>query len=318
MHAASVRPIPLSAPSTRWCCRALAALALVAPLGLWSVAAQAQPFTYSYFPSDTTINSAYTTDFQVVGYSGGQYNPDTFAREFTGASSPTVGIVDGAVLTSVEVFNSSVVNAHGGTWGVDLFDQATLNVLGGDNGVGNSVYGFEGSTINVYNGRMFGVYGQNRRTNIFGGTIRELESNVNSDLLGNSFGSCITEVTGGTFIAGGYIAAFNEGILNLRGGLVQSDYLAAAEGGTLNIFGTDLVAQLIDPNSPNGSSIYRLSGFLADGSALNNIEMRIRNDGVTYGHSSFNLITVPAPGALAVIAGLGLWHSPRRRRPAAR
>lgn len=278
-------------------------------------AASAQPFTYDYFPTNTTITSAYATDFQVIGFAGGRYNEDTFAREFTGPSSPTVTFADGAVLPDAEIFNNSVVNATGGAWIAVTYDTSTLNVLGGDNGVGTSVLAFEGSTINVYNGRMSGVYGQNQRINVFGGTIRELESNGNTDYLGNSLGAgCLTEVTGGTFITGGYIAALNEGILNLRGGFVQSDYIAAAEGGTLNIFGTNLVAQLVNPNSSSGSSIYRLSGFLADGSPLTNVEMRIRNDGVTYGHSTFNLITVPVPGTAAALSLAGVFASRRRVR----
>lgn len=290
--------------------RNLAPLAFVSAI---SVHALGQ-FTYSYFPSTTTINTAYSTDFQVIGFSGGQYNPDTFAREFTGPSSPTITIADGAVIPDAEIFNSSIVNATGGAWTAVTVDSSTLNVLGGVNGSGTSALGFENSTINVHAGLMSGVYGQNRRINVFGGSIRELESNTNTDYLGNPLGNgCLAEIFGGTFTAGGYIAALNDGILNLRGGLVQSDYIAAAEGGTLNIFGTDLVAQLIDPNSPNGSSIYRLSGFLADGTALNNVEMRIRNDGVTYGHSTFNLITVPAPGAAGLFALGGLIASRRRR-----
>lgn len=277
-------------------------------------AANAQPFTYEYFPSNTTISSAYTTDFQVVGFSGGRYNEDTFAREFTGPSSPTVTIADGAVIPDAEVFNSSVVNATGGAWSALMYDTSTLNVLSGANGVGSSALGFESSTINVYDGRMFGVYGQNRRINVFGGSIRELESNTNTDYLGNSLGvGCITDVLGGTFIVGGNITAFNDGILNLRGGLVQSDFIRAAEGGTLNIFGTDLVAALLNPNGANGYSIYSLSGFLADGSPLNNVEMRIRNDGETYGHSTFNLISVPGPGVPGVLA-VGAVLAARRRR----
>lgn len=291
-------------------------LCRLAPLILASsIAAPALgQFTYSYFPNNTTINTAFSTDFQVIGFSGGQYNPDTLAREFSGPSSPTVTIADGAVIPDAEIFNSSIVNATGGAWTAVTYDNSTLNVLGGVNGNGASVLAFESSTVNVHAGLMFGVYGQNQRTNIFGGSIRELESNVNTDFLGNSLGSCITEVTGGTFLAGGYIAALNAGILNLRGGLIQSDYIAAAEGGTLNIYGTNLVAQLINPNSPNGSSIYRLNGFLADGSPLNNIEMRIRNDGVTYGTSRFNLITVPTPASLCAIALGGLRLCRRRCR----
>lgn len=305
---------PMPTHASRPGCLMGAMVRAVALFVLAPGAAHAQPFTYSYVPSTTTTSSAYTTDFQVIGFSGGQYNEDTFAREFTGPSSPTVTIADGAVLPDAEIFNNSVVNATGGAWFAATYDQSTLNVLGGDNGVGATVLGFESSTINIHNGLMAGVYGQNRRINVTGGVVRELESNVNTDYMGNSLGvGCLTEVTGGTFTAGGHIAAFNEGVLNLRGGIVQSDYIAAAEGGILNIFGTNLVAQLINPSSPSGSSIYLLNGLLADGSPLDNVEMRIRNDGVTYGHSTFNLITVPSPGAAGLLAMCGTFAARRRR-----
>lgn len=277
----------------------------------------ARPFSYLHVPSDTTLESPVTQDFAIIGYSGGQYNEDTLAREFTGPSSPTVTIADGAAIPAAEVFNSSVVNATGGAWNVDLYDHSTLNVLGGNNGVGASVLSFESSTVNIFNGTMFGIYGQGQRVNVYGGTINTLESNSNTTYLGDNLGSCVTEVTGGTFIAGGNLTAFNDGVINLRGGVIHSDFLRAAEGATLNIYGSNLAAHLVNSSGANGYSIYMLSGSLADGNPIDGIEMRIRNDGVTYGHSTFNLIVTPEPGSAVAMFLIGsLARRPRRNTSA--
>lgn len=275
--------------------------------------ASAQPFTYTFFPTTTTIDAAYTTDFQIVGFSAGQFNPDTFAPEFTGPSSPTITIAAGASLPDVEIFNSSVVNVTGGTSTVVPYDTSTVNIQGG---VVRTALSFDSAVVNMHAGRCEDLEGQGARVNVYGGTVGIVVANSSISGLGDQLGSCAVDVFGGTFEAGSYLAAFNNGVLNLRGGLIQSDFIGAGEGGTLNIYGTNLAAQLVNPNSANGSSIYRLSGQLADGSSIDGVEMRIRNDGVTYGNSRFYLINVPAPGAVGVL-GLGLMAASRRRRTAA-
>ncbi|MBS0190878.1 MAG: hypothetical protein U0573_03160 [Phycisphaerales bacterium] len=276
-------------------------------------AARADVFTYTYYPSDGVIDTAVPTDFAVIGYSGGRYNEDTLAREFTGASSPTVQFADGAVIASAEIFNHSVVNATGGAWTADLYDHSTLNVLGGVNGIGQSALGFESSVINVHGGRMGYIGGQGAAVNVYGGAVGTLEANSRTTFMGDNLGSCIAEVYGGLFEAGGNLSALNDGVLNLRGGTIQSDFVRAAEGGTLNIYGTNLTATLLDGRGANGYSIYKLSGLLADGSSIDGLEMLIRNDGVTYGHSTFNLIEVPAPAAGGLLVAAGLFASRRRR-----
>jgi len=284
--------------------------AMLVGAALIPATARAQPFTYTYFPSNAVINTPVSTDFAIVGFSGGQYNEATFAREFTGASSPTVTIADGADIPDAEIFNSSIVNITGGTASILAYDDSTIHIQGG---VTFFALGLDNTVINMYSGRVSDLEGQGRRVNVYGGIVGALVANTNSSFAGDTLGSCVVDVFGGTFEAGSDVTAFNDGILNLRGGLIQSDFLRAAEGGTLNIFGTNLVAQLINPTGDNGYSIYTLSGLLADGSSINGVEMRIRNDGVTYGHSTFNLINVPAPGAAAILAVGGLLASRRRR-----
>jgi len=233
----------------------------------------AQPFTYSHFPSNTVINTPVTADFAIVGYSGGMYNEVDFTREFTGPSSPTIQVVAGADIPDAEVFNHSTVHVTGGT--------------------------------------VTELAGQGRLANVSGGMLGIVTANSNTDTMGGQLGSCIVNLTGGTFME--EVNALNEGILNLYGGQILAPFLRSAEGGTLNIYGTGLSAQLTNPNAPNGYSLYTLAGLLSDGSSLDGVQLRVRNDGVTYGHSTFNLITVPAPSAAATVALGGLMAARRRR-----
>lgn len=268
----------------------------------------AQPFTYTYFPSNTTINSPVTTDLAIVGYAGGTYNDD-FTRNFTGPSSPTVAIGMGADIPDAEVFNSSVVNVTGGSVAAFMYDTAKLNISGGNVPVALS---FSSAEMNVTGGTVDDIEGQGRRINVSGGTIHTLVANSQTDPFGENLGSCVVNVTGGIFTS--EIIGYNDGIVNLRGGSILGAKLKAADGATLNIYGSDLTAQLVDPNAPNGYSLYTVSGLLSDGSPLDGVELRVRNDGVTYGHSSFNLIDVPEPGTVGVLALVGLLAACRRHR----
>lgn len=297
---------PIVGPRGGATCRlmVIAAMAmLIAP-----AATLAQTFTYTYFPTNTTINTPVTTDFAIVGFSGGTYNEDDFSRNFTGPSSPTVGVADGADISDAEVFNQSIVNVNGGSAAMFLYDQSTLNVHGGAVPI---ALGFDSAVINVHAGSVSDIEGQCQRVNVFGGMIDVVSANTNTSYMGDSLGSCIIDVAGGTFTS--EVNAFNDGILNMYGGRILAPFLRASEGGTINIYGTGLVAQLIDPNYGNGNSLYSLSGLLSDGSSLDGVQLVVRNDGVTYGHSTFNLITVPTPGAACFLGLSGLMATRRRR-----
>jgi hypothetical protein len=273
--------------------------------------ALAQPFTYTYYPATTTIGTPVTTDFAIIGFSGGQYNPDTFEREFTGPSSPTVQIGTGADIPDAEIFNNSIVNITGGTSIPITYDQSRLNVYGG---LVTSTLGLDSSVINVYGGAVQNLDGQCQHVNILGGALGTVSANSQTAYTGDNLGSCTVDIMGGVFDSGRQINAFNDGILNLYGGTVANlAFLRAAEGGTLNIYGTNLAAQLINSSDPNGYSIYTLAGLLTDGSSIDGVQLKVRNDGVTYGHSTFNLITVPAPSGASVLAAWGVLARRRRR-----
>lgn len=272
--------------------------------------AQAQ-FTYTYYSADTTIDGEVDTTFAIVGYGGGGYDENTFERQFTSPSSPTVQVVDGAdVLNEVDMFNHSVVNLQGGNVTFAFaFDDSTLNISGGTS---LFVLGQERSVIHMSGGSVDDLEGQGKRIDVSGGSVGTLVANGATDYLGNSIGACVVNLTGGTI--GGEVDAYNDGILNIRGGNLGSD-LRAAEGGTINIYGSGLAASLVSSNSGNGYSLYTLSGMLEDGTALDGNNLYVRNDGVTYGHSSFNLInsTVPDPATCAAL-GFGVLALLRRRR----
>lgn len=259
-------------------------------------------FNYTFYPNDATINNAVTPDFAIVGYAGGSYD-NNFNPNFTSPSSPTIQVVAGADVSSeIDIFNHSVVNVSGGNVaGILPFDNSTLNITGGSSGFALNE---DAAIINMNGGSVDDLEGQGQQVNVSGGTIGTLVSNVNTDFFGNSLGSCLVNVTGGTVT--GDISAFNDGILNLYGG-VFGGTLRAAEGGTINIYGSGLVTSLLNPNYGNGYTLYALSGILEDGTVLTNANLRVRNDGVTYGHSSFHLVNaVPEPGAYALLLGVGV------------
>lgn len=263
--------------------------------------AQAQ-FTYTFYPNDTTINNNIGTDFAIIGYAGGSYNND-FSRNFTGPSSPTVQVGAGANIASeMDMFHQSVVNVTDGNVAAAVpQDQSVLNITGGEIGFALNV---DQAVINMQGGIVDDLEGQGKQINVSGGTMGDLVANGSTDYLGNSLGSCIVNVTGGNIT--GETDAFNEGILNLYGGDFGG-VLRAAEGGTINIYGNGLVTSLLNPNYGNEYSLYSLSGTLADGTVMNDKDLLVRNDGITYGHSSFNLINgVPEPGSIALLLGVGV------------
>lgn len=260
--------------------------------------------TYTFYPNNTTINSDVTTDYAIIGYAGGSYNADG-TRNFTGASSPTVGIGNGATLIGeTDVFNQSVVNVTGGDIGFLVSnDGATVNLSGGNVGF---VLSFDHTVFNMTGGHVSDLEGQGQAIHISGGTVDTLVANVQSSPLGDVLGSDVVDITGGSF---GQTDAQNLGVLNVRGGTF-ADRILAAFGGTVNIYGTGLSATLLDPNFTGlGSSYsrYALSGTLGDGSVLTNHDLLIRNDRPGDGSfqpSSFNLIstaTAPEPGSWAFL-----------------
>ena len=297
--------------------RLLARIILCAALSLSILPCAQAQFTYTFFPTNDTINSAITTDFAIVGFAGGSYDDD-FNRNFLSPSSPTVHFVDGADMSGeMEIFHSSTVHLSGGSFGsVIAFDSSKVNVSGGSTPF---LLAFDTTTVDMTQGSVDDLECQGNSATIRGGVINtKLVANSSSDsLTGEVLGSCIVDVTGGNII--GELDAYNSGILNLYGGQLGGD-LYAAFGGTINVFGSGLSASLLDAHYHNAYSLYSLSGTLADGGVLNNKNLYIMNDGVTYGHSSFSLVptAVPEPGSVALLlmstSAVSLFILRRRRK----
>ncbi len=280
--------------------------------------------TYTFYPEDTTVDSALTTDYAIVGYAGGSYDASG-NPQFVSPSLPTVNFGSGADLsaTELDIFNQSSVNIYGGNQpGISTHDNSKLNVYGGtqsffvgfDHSAVNLAGGsfdfmllFDYTQVNMSGGYVSDLEGQAQSVTISGGTVDQLVANAQSSgLTGDILGSSIVDVSGGDI---GQASAYNLGILNVRGG-IYADRIIAAFGGTVNVYGTDLSATLLDPNFTGiGSSYsrYALSGTLGDGSVLTNHDLLIRNDQPgdgSVGPSSFNLIstaTAPEPGSRALL-----------------
>src|SRR5258705_6888503 len=146
-----------------------------------------------------------------------------------------------AVAGGLTAFNFSIVNVRGGSIGVSPLHghleaqaNATLNLSGGT--VGGDLLGFENSTINMSGGTVFGrgIFQGNSKFNFSGGKI-----------------------LGGIFQPPALRAAANE-VLNIT----------AFDNATINIQGVDLLVTLIEPNHQGTSSLYQLSGLLADGTSI--------------------------------------------------
>ena len=279
--------------------RLLVRIALCAAFSLSVLPEAHAQFTYTFFPNDATIASAIDTDFNFVGFAGGSYDDD-FNRNFFPPSSPTVNVIDGASIPNgLDINNSSIVNITGGSLGFTVAnDHSRVNVSGGST---SFLLAVDNATVDMTQGSVDDLELQGYRGTVRGGTvITKLVANSQSSMFGDVLGSCIVDVTGGNIA--GELDAYNSGILNLYGGQLGGD-LYAAHGGTINIFGVGLTTSLLDAHVNNRYSLYSLSGTLSDGAPLNNKNLYILNDGVTYGHSSFNLVptAVPEPGNVALV-----------------
>ena len=251
--------------------------------------ANANAQTLTFFPSNSTINYALSTDDGIVGYASG-----SFTNGFSIPSSPTVNVVaGGGISTILYSFNHSIVNVNGGNVGGALVsnDSSTINLNGGKS---NELGANDNSIVNISGGVIGndGVFAQyNSTINVSGGDID------------GSFGaldnSRIT-LSGGKI--GGSLVARNTSIVNIRGGRTGGALYAEGDS-TLNLFGSNLAAPLIDPQYIAYYSLYSLSGTLEDGTLLNNQNLLVLNGSGASFHL-FNTAAVPEPGSLALLLGM--------------
>ena len=309
----------------------------VSTLALIGIAPIAQAQTYTFFPSDTTIDYDVITDYSVVGYAS------RVGSNFQTPSSPTVNLVTGGILRGNGLsytYNSSTLNVSGGKIYSGLYanNSSTLNLSGGTvsnlytfnssmaNVSGGSVDGdilaYDSSTVNISGGRVNDLFAFDSNTvNVSGGyvsynlyasgsSLLNMGGGTVGDLYPTSFGT--VNLSGGTVQRSLNANMFST--VNVSGGSVDGN-LYAHDSSLLNFFGHGLVASLIDPN-PGGLSRYSLSGTLLDGTVWTNKNLYIANGK----GARFTLNNVPAPGSLVtaligVVPGVMLL---RRRRKAVR
>jgi hypothetical protein len=263
----------------------LAALALL-------VAAPVANAQDLFLPNNTTLdatNPVAPPFTAIVGYA-------SFDDLINGvnATSPTISIVTGADVNSLEVHNSSIINMSDGSVNSQFFfgellsdDTSTINISGGN--VGGDVDVQSASTVNFSGGTIGDdiVTHDNTTVNMSGGT-------VDQDLLING---------SSTF--------------NFSGGTVGDD-IFVQDSSLLNVFGMGLGSVLIDPNFEGFYSEYTLSGHLLDNTVLADRIIFVQNGSGARFTLNNSSSAVPEPGTLAFLMGTvcgGGGLLLRRKRP---
>ena len=231
-----------------------------------------------FLPNTATLdatNPVAAPGTAIVGYA----NFDDYINGFN-PTSPTISIVTGADVNSLEVHNSSIINMSGGSVDSQIFfgrllsdDNSTINISGGS--VGGDIDVQSASTVNFRGGTIGDdiVTHDNTTVNMSGGTIGQ-------DLLTN-----------------------NNSTFNLSGGTILDDVFIQ-DSSTLNVFGTGLASVLNDPNFEGFYSEYTLSGHLLDNTDLAGRIIFIQNgDGASFSLNN-QPSAVPEPGALAFLMGI--------------
>jgi hypothetical protein len=262
-------------------CRFSAVFAM-ATLSCGFISAHAQ----TVLTTDTIISDARYTDGVEVRDGT---TPPTHILIEAGAAFPD------ALRAAVEAFDSSQIlirggelHAPGGLW---LWDRAEAVIEGG------SFRGFSPLAVNgesrlvLRNGVVFGQSGlfldEAGKARMEGG---EIHGFVGASVLH----SAVFDIHGGLLYGSGMpLAISSGGTVNLYGGVLQSDTgraILVQTGGVLNIYGTELAW---DPMSG------LLTGSLARGGAIEG-RIELRNGGI------LNLVAVPEPGVIALLAALGV------------
>jgi len=212
---------------------------------------------------------------------------------------------------SVEVYNSTTVNVfEGGEIALDIMmgfdelradDNSVVNILGGQVGLtradGNS-------TINISGGTMLGIattYGHGTM-NITGGTFDHwVWAQVNGEV----------NITGGTFDDNLY--SFHSASLNLSGGVVGGN-LDTNHDSTMTVFGTGFNFAYGDYQISDILNGANLTGFLADGTAINSLVVIEETSMVTLAAPA--IVPEPSTGLLSLLGLSGCILSRTRRRSA--
>jgi hypothetical protein len=235
--------------------------------------------------------------------------------------SAVANILGGTIIGDLSSNGASRVNVKGGTVGSASASGGIMTISGGTV-MGDALAG-NGGVLNITGGVIKGKAGAGyyrASMNLSGGEVQgnvyaSYSSIVNlsggkikGDVLGLDHG--ILNITGGT--ANGKVSARNFSAVNLYGGSFA--YFSALNSGTINLYGTNLLANLIDSNYAfDGStwSLYTLSGNFKDGTDVYGKNLFIQNGGKATYHIT---IIAPEPSSLPLALAGGLFLIPLLRK----
>ena len=244
-----------------------------------------------FIDSPTTINYL-ISDYTLVGYN----NPNAFNVDITTGGeidnnlqanhAATISMSDGMISGRLITADNSQASISGGTIGYGLLADNT-------------------SLISVSAATIGDVEAQdNGQITLAGGTIQQYLQASGSGTITNSgakIGQYVNAQANGVInLRGGsvadYVQADDQSFINVYGGSIGS-YFEANSNGIINIYGSNL--QLTNPMPYNNGMQYTLTGFLQDGTPLNNTAITTASGAIVLRDSA----ATPAPGALPIFAG---------------
>ncbi len=114
----------------------------------------------------------------------------------------------------------------------------------------------------------------------------------------NTWNASVVNITGGVVTVN--IAAIQNSVVNITGG-TPAPLITASNNSVINFYGTGLSSSLL--TTLPTSSVYALSGALADGSSLKGVTLTLFGSKSSF---AFKPSSVPEPGSVALLVGMGV------------
>lgn len=204
-----------------------------------------------------------------------------------------------AMINSAVNTNNTVVGYASGTFDANYNPHFTnpsspkVSIVSGGN-IQERLYSFNSSAVTMNGGHIgyLAVAKDNSTIAIGGGSVDYLFAQDSSHI----------NLTGGNI--GVEVHADNSSVVNIRGGVIGQGLYAfglGGTGGTLNIYGANLTATLINPAYNTYYSQYAFSGTLQDGTVYNNRNLVIQNGTAASFHLIPTAVSTPAPSSVLVV-----------------
>lgn len=243
----------------------------------------------------------------------------------------TIALAAAMLLAGVPASADSIIHSDNGTYNypplnasadsVEVYNSTTVNVhVGGEialEGMHKELGSYDNSVVNIFAGKV----GQTRASgdstmNISGGTMSDLATTYyrgTLNITGGTFKDWVwaqvngeVNITGGTF--DDHLFSFHNANLNLSGGVVGGD-LHTNQNSTMTVFGTGFNFAYGDYGVKDILNGANLTGFLADGTAINSLVVIQEDSMVTLAAPAI----VPEPATLSLLSLGGLMLLRRRR-----